>query len=307
MKKDLSVVVVNYNTGGFLAKAVESVVNSDLAGISWEIVVVDNASFDESIDDLRKLYSDIGKKQLVLVENKENLGFARANNVGIKNTSGELVLFLNPDTTLEKSSLKQAVSFMRSREDAGAVAINMRLPSGEMDEAMHRGFPTPWNAFCFFSGLARLFPQSRWFSGYVLGWKLKDKSPHEIEAGSGAFMLVRWKAGEEVGWWDEDYYWNGEDVDFYYRLNKAGWKSYFLPEACGIHYRGVSSGVKEYSRKISKASRETRIRAATASCDAMIVFYRKHYLSKSWDLVTRLVFLGISLLRIVRLMKAKWF
>ena len=158
---------------------------------------------------------------------------------------------------MEKGTIEKMIEFMDENENAGASTCKIIMPNGEIDDASHRGFPTPWNAFCHFSGLAGIFPKSKLFSGYNLGWKDFSKA-HEIDALAGAFMLVRISAGEEAGWWDEDYFFYGEDIDFCYKLKQRGWKIYYLPEVSIRHFKGVSSGIKGVSKKITTASKETK-------------------------------------------------
>lgn len=135
----------------------------------------------------------------VLLIRNENEGFAKANNRGVKVSGGEYVLFLNPDTILHEGTLMGMMAFIKSHPNAGAVTCRLDMPEGGMDYACHRGFPTPWNAFCYFSGLTKLFPHVKIFSGYTLGWQNLEET-HEIDALAGAFMLVRRTAGEAVGW-----------------------------------------------------------------------------------------------------------
>jgi hypothetical protein len=197
------------------------------------------------------------------------------------------------------------IGFMEKHPQAGAASCYLRLFNGEIDEACHRGFPTPWRAFCYFSGLAKIFPRSRFFSGYTLGYLRDSPKPHEIDSCSGSFLLVRRKVGEQVGWWDEDYFWYGEDLDFCFRIKKAGWKIYFIPQVKIIHYRGVTSGIKKHSQGLSKASKKTRLRAALASTEAMRIFYRKHYSLKYPSFFRRMIFLAIGVLEKYRVWSVK--
>ena len=210
------------------------------------------------------------------------------------------MLFLNPDTVVYKNTIDSMVEFMDEHRDAGAATCFVELPDKKLDDAAHRGFPTPWRAFCHFSNLAKLFPQSRLFAGYSLGWLDLSKT-HEIEACAVAFMMVRREAGEEVGWWDENFFWYGDDLDFCYRLKERGWKIYFVPEVSILHYKGVSGGIKEISNHLSNADRETRIQATNARFDAMELFYKKHYIKKYPFFVTSLVLLVIMLKRFITL------
>lgn len=307
MKKiDLSIVILNYNTKDFLLDCLQSIKEADLDGISTEIIVVDNASTDGSVETARESIKSITSTTGITglaIENKKNLGFAAGNNVGVKKTSGRYVLFLNPDTVLSKDAIKEIFDFMERHRDVAVASPKLELPTGQLDEASHRGFPTPWNAFCHFSGLRKLFSRSKFFAGYTMGWLLDKKEPHEVDSVSGAFFFVRRKAGEEVSWWDEDYFWYGDELDFCYRLKEKRWKIFFLPQIKVLHYRGVASGIKGHSKEISTATRETRLRSARASIQAMRIFYKKHYMNEYPFFVTWLVFAGMWLLENLRVLK----
>lgn len=301
---DLSIIILNYNTKDFLLDCLQSIKEADLSGIKTEIIVVDNASTDGSVETARESIKSITSTTSItgfVIRNKKNLGFAAGNNVGVKKTSGRYVLFLNPDTVLSRTVIKKVLSFMEKREDVAVASPKLELPTGQLDEASHRGFPTPWNAFCHFSGLRKIFPRNKIFAGYTVGWLLDKKTSHEIDSVSGAFFFVRRKAAEEVSWWDEDYFWYGDELDFCYRLKEKKWKIFFLPQVKVLHYRGVASGIKGHSRSISTATRETKLRSARASIEAMRIFYRKHYQDKYSSLVAWVVFLGMWLLAQIRL------
>lgn len=298
-KIDLSVIILNYNSGDFLKNCLRSVLQSEENGFKYEVIVVDNASTDGSLKKIQ--YSNIQSKlKIKIIKNKKNLGFAAGNNVGIKKAEGRYILFLNPDTLVRENTFKEMIKFMDSYPQAGAATCRVELPDGRLDEACHRGFPTPWNAFCHFSGLEKLFPKSKLFSGYLLGHLSLNKI-HEIDSGAGAFLIVRREAGEKINWWDEDYFWYGEDLDFCYRIKQNGWRIYFVPKVKIIHFKGVSSGIKKESAKISKASKKTKIRALKASVAVMRIFYRKHYLNKYPKLINWLVMRGIDLVEKIRL------
>lgn len=186
------------------------------------------------------------------------------------------------------------VNFMDQSPKIGASTCKVVLTNGKIDDASHRGFPTPWNALTHFSGLAKLFGNLKHFGGYNLKHLDFSKS-HEIDALAGAFMIVRRKAGEEVGWWDEDYFFYGEDLDFCYMLKQKGWQIYYVPDFSVLHYKGVSGGLKKVSKDMTTADNETKKRATKARFNAMRIFYKKHYEDKYPWILTRLVYLGISL------------
>lgn len=285
---DLSIIIVSYNTKSFLEKCLISIYENKPKAYSFEVIVVDNDSKDDSIDMVKSSFSHVK-----LFENKENYGFSRANNVGIKEAKGRYILFLNSDTEVSKETFDTMISFMDQHKDAGAATCKLVMPNGQIDDASHRGFPTPWNAFCHFSGLAKIFPYSMKFNGYNLAWQDLDKV-HVIDALAGAFMIVRKEAGEQVSWWDEDYFFYGEDLDFCYMLKQKGWKVYYVPQAVTLHYKGVSGGIKEVSKNRTTASKETKKRATTERFKAMRIFYKKHYQDTYPVFITWVVMIGID-------------
>ena len=286
---DLSIIIVNFNTKDFLRECLESIEKNISGAISYEVIVVDNASTDDSVTFVDKHFPSV-----LLISSSQNLGFSKANNLGVKKSSGRYVLFLNPDTVVYKDTIEHMVRFMDDTSHAGASTCYLELSDGTLDDATHRGFPTPWNAFSYFSGLAKLFSNSQFFNGYNLGWRDLEKT-HEIDALAGAFMFTRREAGEEVDWWDERFFFYGEDLDFCYQLKKKGWKIYFVPEVRILHYKGVSGGIKKHSQKIATADKETKVRATLARFEAMKIFYKKNYMKKYPAIVTRFVFAGINL------------
>jgi len=286
---DLSIIIVNFNTKEFLRNCLKSVIEST-KNISYEIIIVDNASHDGSVEMVKKEFPEIR-----IIANKQNVGFSKANNQGVKiSKESRYVLFLNSDTIVKKNVLEDMIKFMDSHKDAGAATCKLIMPNGKIDDATHRGFPTPWNAFCHFSGLSKMAPKSRIFTGYTLGWMDFEKA-HEIDALAGAFMLVRRPAGEEAKWWDEDYFFYGEDLDFCFMLKQKGWKIYYVPGFFIKHYKGVSGGIKSVSKNITTASEETKIRATKSRFNAMRIFYKKHYQNEYPGIVNVLVNVGISI------------
>jgi len=284
----LSIIIVSYNTKEVIKECLDSIF-SFKDSLSPEIIVVDNASWDGSAEFIKKEFPSV-----LLIPNKENKGYSKANNQGVKKSKGDYILFLNPDTKLRPQTLKTMVAFMDDHSEAGAATCKVQLENGTLDDASHRGFPTPWNSFCHFSGISKVFGKTKLFGGYNQGWK-DTNSTHEIDALAGAFMMVRRSAGEEVGWWDEDFFFYGEDLDFCYNLKEKGWKIYFVADCSILHYKGVSGGIKKSSANITKASEETKKKVKAERFRAMRLFYEKHYKNKYPKLVTDLVLLGIGL------------
>lgn len=253
----LSVVIVNYNVKYFLEQALLSITRA-LQEISSEIIVIDNASSDGSAQMLSARFP-----QVRLLRNEENLGFAKANNQGAREASGEFILFINPDTVVEEDTLSKCVAFMDVHPDAGALGVKMIDGTGKFLPESKRGLPTLWVSFCKLTGLSKLFPKSRTFNRYHLGY-LDPNRTHEVDVLAGAFMMVRKKVLDEVGPFDERFFMYGEDVDLSYRITKAGYKNYYFPQTSIIHYKGESTkkGSLNYVRMFYLA---------------MIVFAEKHF------------------------------
>lgn len=285
-KVDLSVIVLSYNTRKLLQQCLTSLIGSS-PSLRVKIIVVDNASVDGSPEMVEQEFP-----QVRLIINQANVGFAKGNNIGLKEAEGDFVLFLNSDTKVEPGGLKEAVDFMRTDEKIGALSAKTLLASGKIDPDCHRGFPTPWASITYFLGLEKLFPQSRLFGQYHQLYLGLDRN-HEIDAGAGAFMMIRREIIKKVGSWDEKYFFYGEDLDFFYRIKQAGYKVMFYAKPLLIHYKGASSGLRKESKGIS--TRENRLRVARASVKAMEIFYRKFYQGKYPGWLTWLVLLGIKI------------
>ena len=219
--------------------------------------MVDNASGDGSVEYLRERFPDV-----TIIASEENLGFARANNLAIRNSHGQYVLLLNPDTIVAEDTFRDFISFMDSTPDAGGCGAYMLHTDGSFAPESRRGLPTPFVAFCKMSGLASLFPKSRTFGRYYMRY-LNENEVNRIEIMSGAFMFLRRDALDKAGLLDEDFFMYGEDIDLSYRILKAGYNNYFLPSRI-LHYKGEST-VKSSYRYVHTFYR------------AMELFFNKHY------------------------------
>lgn len=308
-KIKLSIIILNYNSGHYLKKCLESIANSDIDPKLFEIIIVDNNSTDASLNLAQSFLKKTKKLTSDIFKLTSNLGFAAGNNRGIKkiNPNSQYVLFLNPDTTVNPDTLKTMMDFFdhNSQVDAATCQINLAT-TGQMQPECHRGFPTPWRSFCYFTGISKLFPKSKFFNGYFLG-HLNLTKIHPIEACVGAFLMVKKDVGQKINWWNEKYFFYGEDLDFCYQLHQHGYKLFFNPNCQITHFQGISSGIKNTTSKISLANRQTKITAAKASTEAMRTFYKEN-LFKNYSFLTRfLVLTGIQLLEWKRLVKAKYF
>lgn len=292
---DVSIIVLSFNTKELTKECLRSIVDS-IFDVSYEIIVIDNASVDGSAEEIKQLEVKTQSKNIKFkhILNSENVGYSRANNQGVKIAEGQQILFLNSDTVVYRGTVETMARFMEKHKDAGAATCLVELPDGKLDDSSHRGFPTPWRAFSHFSGLSKLFPKSKQFAGYSLGWMDLNQT-HEIDSCAGAFMIVRREAGEQVGWWDEDFFWYGDDLDFCYRLKQKGWKIFFVPQVKILHYKGVSGGIKKISQHLTNATKETRAKATDARFKAMKIFYEKHYSNKYSSIVRWIIMKAINI------------
>jgi GT2 family glycosyltransferase len=253
----LSVIIVNYNVKYFLEQALLSVRKAS-ANLEVEVFVVDNNSVDESVQMVREKFPEVQ-----LIVNKHNPGFSIANNQAIRQSKGEYVLLLNPDTVVEEDTFEKCIEFMDAHPKAGGLGVRMIDGSGKFLPESKRGFPAPFVAFAKTFGLSRIFPRSKTFNHYHLGY-LSEHENHEVEVLAGAFMLLRKSVLDEIGLLDEAFFMYGEDIDLSYRIIKAGYKNYYLSDTSIIHYKGESTkkGSLNYVRTFY---------------NAMIIFARKHF------------------------------
>jgi len=272
---DLSIVIVNYNTGDLLQDCLQSLFASE-GDFTYQVTVVDNHSQDGSATIVRREFP-----QVHLLKNPENVGYARANNQGLKSRKARYYLLLNPDTVLSPEALSGMLSFMEEHPQVGIAGPKLMMADGRLDLACRRSFPTPEVSFYRLSGLSRLFPKSRRFGRYNLTYLDPDQVA-EVDSVVGAFMMIRGETLEEVGDLDEGFFLYGEDLDFAYRAKKAGWKVYYNPQVTVLHYKRRSSS-------------QNRKRAQHEFYRAMHLFYRKHYAKTTPLWLHWLVMAGILL------------
>ncbi len=265
----LSIVIVNYNVEHFLEQCLHSVYTA-LEGLDGEVWVVDNNSVDSSLAMLNRKFP-----QVKLIANKENVGFARANNQAIRQSSGEYVLLLNPDTIVEPDTFSKCVQFMDEHPDAGGLGVKMLDGKGNFLPESKRGLPTPRVAFYKIFGLSKLFPKSKKFGAYHLTYLDKDEI-HSVDVLSGAFMLMRKSVLDQVGLLDEDYFMYGEDIDLSYRITKGGYKNYYFPQTRIIHYKGEST-------------KKSSVNYVYVFYNAMRIFAEKHFSQKNAKLFSWLI------------------
>jgi len=293
---DLSIIIVNHNTKELLRNCLQSIGKAHQPKKGLEIIVVDNGSKDGSTQMIEKEFKD-----LELVKSKKNLGFAAANNLGVKKATGNYLLFLNSDTILKKYSLVKPLKYIRNHPKVGAITIKLITGSGEIDIDNHRGYPTPRSAFCHFFGLSKIFPKSVFFNSYHLGLQGFSRV-HTIPVAAGSFLIVKSKLFRSIGGWDESYYFYGEDIDLCFRINQTGHKIIYYPLVNAIHLKGATSGLRSETQK-GAADKETRLKVAKSSIDAMKIFYQKFYSQKYPKFITGLILAAISLRGSLRMIK----
>jgi len=293
---DVSIIIVTYNGREITLRALELYEQAIAADAAhrYKVIVVDNASRDGLADAVAARHPGIH-----LIRNSENLGFARAGNVGFRASTGRYLLFSNSDIEVDERTMPTLIERLDADPQVGACTPYLELVrTGEVDWGAHRGFPTPWAAFTYFAKLERIFLWSRTLSRVFGQYHLTDRDlavAHEVDAIRGGFFFVRRNAFEAAGQWDEDYFMYAEDIDLCYVLKQRGYKVMFYPQARALHYHGMTTGLKRHSQDIAVYSAEDRERAYNAFYDTMKTFYDKHYRTKYSPLARRLVFAAIDL------------
>jgi GT2 family glycosyltransferase len=252
----LSVAIVNWNTRQMLLDALASIYSIPPA-FPFEVIVVDNASKDESAAEVAKTFP-----QVLLIANTTNAGYARGNNQAMKSAKAAYILLLNPDVLLPAGGLESAIGFMEAHPDAGALGVRQVHPDGKLQRSV-RGFPTPMTVLWELLALSRFFPNSRLFGAYRMTW-FDYTHVSEVDQPMGTFLLMRRTVVEQIGMLDEAFPIFFNEVDWCLRCKRAGWKIYFTPDVEIVHYGGAST---------------TQVGAAMAweSRRGLLQFYAKHY------------------------------
>lgn len=253
----LSIIIVNFNVKHFVELAILSAQKA-CKGIDAEIIVVDNQSSDGSIEYLASRFPDIQ-----LIANPKNTGFAVANNQAMRLATGKYILLLNPDTIVAEDTFHKCLTFMEQHTDAGSLGVKMIDGTGTFLPESKRAFPGPAVAFYKAFGLSSIFPKSKLFGQYHLGFLDKDET-HEVDVLAGAFMLIRKEALDKTGLLDEAFFMYGEDIDLSFRIKKAGYKNYYFHETPIIHFKGEST-------------KKGSLNYVQMFYNAMKIFARKHF------------------------------
>lgn len=273
---NLSTIILSYNTRDITEQCIRKLIKNLLRypQLKFEIIIVDNASDDGSAEMLR----DMEKKQnfpnitIRLIFNTENAGYPKGNNQGVKHASGIYILYLNSDVMIENIDIKNILEYVEKHRDIGALTVKVLLNDGSIDPASHRGFPTVWNAFCYFAKLEKLFGNipflGRLFGGYHLTYKSLS-TIHEIDSLTGAFYLTRKSIVDRLGGFDEDFFMYGEDLDLSFKIKQLGYTIIYYPLFQVLHLK-YASGLKTNNQ-------QTKNRTKEFFYNAMKIFYRKHY------------------------------
>ena len=275
---DLSIVILNYQTFELTKNTINSIFEYEYP-FSYEVLLVDNASGDDSLSRLKDYFKD----NVIFIESRENNGFAAGNNQALKIAKGKYQLLLNSDTIVWENTLESIYYYMEKHTDVGATGCRVLLENGDLDKACKRSFPNVKNSFF------RLFhiPTKSKDDNYNLD-SLPDDGVYEIDCLTGAFMFIRKEALDEVGFLDETFFMYGEDIDLCFRIKQAGWKIVYYGKSKITHFKGASSK-KQKSKLIYEFYR------------AMYVYYKKHYAHESFFITNFIVYFGIALLCILKL------
>lgn len=257
----LSIIIVNYNVKYYLEQCLLSVERA-IEDIDTEVIVVDNHSKDGSVEYIEQRFPWV-----TCISSLHNLGFARANNLAIKQSNSEYVLLLNPDTFISENIIADALNFMDNHKNAGGLGVTMLTTSGSRAKESRRGFPSPMVSFYKMMGLCDRFPNHPKFGHYYMSNMPWDKSG-QMEVISGAFCLLRRAALDKVGLLDEAFFMYGEDIDLSYRILKGGFENWFFPSTI-LHYKGEST-------------QRSSFRYVHVFYAAMLIFFRKHYSGMSF-------------------------
>jgi GT2 family glycosyltransferase len=264
---DLSVIILNYNTKEHLRKCLASI-RLTKSAYKIETIVADNGSKDGSLEMVKQDFPEVK-----IVNNNANLGFAKGNNMAIKQASGKYILLLNSDTAVNEKTFDETIKYLQTHPDVGALGAKVLLPNGELDKACRRKFPNPANSFLRLFGLKK-------FSDYNVAGDVDQEA--EVDAVMGAYIAVPRSVIDQVGLLDEQYFMYGEDLDWCWRIKHAGYKIVYYPKSAIVHYKYGSS-------------KNIPFKVIGWAHDAMAIFYRKFYAPDHSWLFNQFVYSGIAL------------
>jgi len=283
MALTLSIIIVNYNTKDFLKQCL-TLLYAQKHPFSFETIIVDNNSHDGSVAMVQENF-----KQVRCIENKENLGFARANNMSIRIARGRYILLLNSDTEVIGDALLRLVRFLDLRPEVAVVTARLVYPDFT-DQGVARTFPMPINSLLGRrSLLTRLFPNNRFSKKYLVSRMHTSAEPFEVDWVSGACLMVRREVLEDTGLLDERFFMYWEDADLCFRIKQKGWKIYCVPEAVVIHHEGKSTQKRTHSRLIIEFNKSA------------YRYYRKHHIRSSFEVMNLVAIFGLALRTLILL------
>ena len=299
--KKITIIIVNYNTKDLLIKCIQNLLD---IYPNKEIIAVDNGSTDGSPDGVK---SNFNSNQIIFIES-ENKGLSAGYNLGLSKASGDYILYLGTDAFPDQKTISGIVNYFDDQENknVGIATTKLITRDGKADMDAHRGFQTPWSTITHLAFLDRIFPKSRLFNQYFMGYQDFSK-PHEIDACISHFMFVRKEVHEKIGNWDEDYFLYGEDLDFCYRAKEAGFKVMYLPQWETLHYKGASVGRKTVKDLDDGSTKNATVKHVLSKerTHAMKLFVQKHLIDKYPKPLICLIYLGIFLLQLQRTIEAE--
>lgn len=295
MNRSLDIVINAFNVKPLVLDCLASIYKQKGKNDKWRVIICDMASHDGTIDAVKKKFP-----QVVVLASKKDLGFAKGNNFARKSVNADNVLFLNADTVVVGNVLQKTLSILDESKDIGAVGCRVMLPTGKLDYSCHRGLPTIWNSFCHFSGLSKIFPKAKYFAGYEATHLDYTKS-HEIDCITGAYLMIRKKILDKINWWDEDYFWNGEDIEMCYKVKRLDYKIWYEASVKIIHYKGSSSGLQSTAKLV--VPKEEKIGRAKDSTRSMRIFIQKHFSELGPAPIVGVAWVGAWMLEKYRLAK----
>jgi GT2 family glycosyltransferase len=296
-KPIVSIVILSYNTQNLLRNCLASL-SKLTKEVSFEVIVPDNGSSDGSVDMVEREFPWVKK----IIKIGKNIGFGPGNNTARNYCSGKYVLFLNSDTLVPQNTLKEIVRFMAKNPEVGAVTCKVVLPSGELDKDTRRSFITPWIGLIhLILKLDRIFPTSKLFAKYWYGY-MPASQTHEVDAIQGAFFLSTKTILDKVGWFDESYFLDGEDIDLCWKIKESGFKIVYYPKVHITHIKGASKG-KTASPTQKEKTLQEKLKYRMAGVNSMEIFYRKHLWIKYPLLVNLLVVIGIKIIKVLRFLR----
>ncbi len=280
---DLSIIIVNYRTYELTKQTINSVI-ATVIDLDYEIIVVDNASCDGSLEKLIEDFESFN--YITFLANKTNDGFAVANNLALKESVGDYVLLLNSDVIVKENTINKSLNFIKNNPNIGILGCKVVLPDGTLDKACRRSFPTFEVSFYRMSGLSKIFPNSKRFNRYNLSY-LDENGTYSVDCVVGAFMLIRSNLLKECNGLDESFFMYGEDIDICYRIKQMGYEVYYYGEYEIIHYKGASGKNKKLLYEFH---------------NSMEIFYNKHYKKQDSFLINALTYISIWTLYYLKLL-----